>query len=730
MGHNPYIQDLTRDVMSTDVLPEFGEGVPHRETPCSPRELFYRLLDAERSVEFFEPAFRFAQAALTHPELGPVPRADLPIDAWMDELTRPAASTLAQIEPSGFSEAWPVSLAREFGPVGLNDGVWLQGAVRMNRVEDRTGMALLKQLMIRFGDPGTSESQAQRYASLLRSLGVSPNQVLRWDPRDPGGCAEISFEHGLLGMSLSLFPSALHFETVGFNLWMATLGPCPLLEKVLEPLRHSKAALGYFESIDRPEMARLGRLAVSECLATQDDARSRERIARGFLASHRAYSRWQTAMLGRNVPFSPRDFVVEMVRRKAPFALGHHGGTRIDGRKIEDYLAGGPEDHARLVDILAQSQWIVPGSPQTSPFMQLLRFGGPMFDIFTAAEQRTLHEWISGRPTVPAAHSPQTGLPLEGCYTAPQELGPLTDFAVDRFGALDMPELLFHLVNADLFPPVRIVARELATSAFQGIDEGFREDGRLNPRSPPPYSESVLSEMLTKFHADNVSSRRLPPKKVADEDLIRSNMSSDRPNIVALLDGVWLQGFADVQRVSLEEYGYLFRTYASELGDGELDWNHNHLIRKHLTQIGNPHAGIPLTDPLMYQHFNCPPAALLMVALSLHTRHFLAELLGMNAVVEATGVGGYYLTAVKRREKKGEEWWALSARLHNSIDNFATGHTRWAADAVHAYLARVRDAAPDAQAEHWRRVWQQWRMLEIRHHGSEEEINALNEFDP
>ena len=47
----------------------------------------------------------------------------------------------------------------------------------------------------------------------------------------------------------------------------------------------------------------------------------------------------------------------------------------------------------------------------------------------------------------------------------------------------------------------------------------------------------------------------------------------EKPSIAIAFDGVWLQGFADVHRSDREEYGWLFRIYASEQGDGSMDWN-------------------------------------------------------------------------------------------------------------------------------------------------------------
>ena len=112
--------------------------------------------------------------------------------------------------------------------------------------------------------------------------------------------------------------------------------------------------------------------------------------------------------------------------------------------------------------------------------------------------------------------------------------------------------------------------------------------------------------------------------------------------------------------------------------------------------------------------------------MGLNTRRFLPEMLGLNLAIEATGVGGIYLTWSHNAERRGNQWQALYFRLHNSIDNYASGHTKWSLAAVQAFLARTRDAAPAAVDAHWRRTWRIWRFFEIREHGTDLQKQILN----
>ncbi|HTV23274.1 MAG TPA: hypothetical protein VMG12_31515, partial [Polyangiaceae bacterium] len=68
-----------------------------------------------------------------------------------------------------------------------------------------------------------------------------------------------------------------------------------------------------------------------------------------------------------------------------------------------------------------------------------------------------------------------------------------------------------------------------------------------------------------------------------------------------------------------------------------------------------------------------------------------------------------------------------AARLHNSIDNYADGHTKWSLAAVQAFLRRVKSGTPEAVERQWVRVWRLWRCQDILTHGTDAERAALAE---
>jgi hypothetical protein len=333
----------------------------------------------------------------------------------------------------------------------------------------------------------------------------------------------------------------------------------------------------------------------------------------------------------------------------------------------------------------------------------------------------------------------QTGLAqqpvaLAGVYVAADDPDELRRFALSHYPKLSNAGLYHRFANADLYPAVSAFARPFVTRALDRLRHAFDSDERLESMHPPAYSERGVADMVAANHDRNVARRKyartqardsgepgtsgVPASEAGDDD--------DEHYIGALFDGCWLQGFADARRAGFEEYAWLFRIYASEHGDGDLAWNHSRIFNLAFAERGLlvPWAK---TDPRLYEAFDVAVGSIAKIAISLDTRHFLPELLGLNLGIEASGVGGGFMDTWKTAEKQGRPWQALAARLHNSIDNYADGHTKWSLFAVQAYLRRVKDAAPEAVDPSWHRIWRLWRVQEILSHGSASVRAALAE---
>jgi hypothetical protein len=320
-----------------------------------------------------------------------------------------------------------------------------------------------------------------------------------------------------------------------------------------------------------------------------------------------------------------------------------------------------------------------------------------------------------------------TPLQLAGAYPPPQDLSTLRQFAIERYSQLPNAKLYHRFANSDRHPAVIAFARPFVTQALARLSHALDSDDRLNSRQPPAYSERLVAELVAANHDVNVAWRKQRNASTAEPPGESHGTDEDDGQYIgALFDGCWLQGFADVRRTGFEEYGWLFRIYASEHGDGDLEWNHSRIFNLAFAERGLV-VNWPKTDERLYEMFDVALGSVAKLAISLDTRCFMPEILGLNLGIEASGVGGSFMDTWKTAEREGRKWQALAARLHNSIDNYADGHTKWSLSAVQSFMRRVKDAAPEEVQNTWHRIWRLWRVQEILAHGSRAERDALAE---
>jgi hypothetical protein len=680
--------------------PDFGVDIPLEPESCAPSELFLALESEEEHIHFYRPAYVFLRSYLRDVGGGKVienPDNSASPQGTVAQLVESALEQLELLPHVGaHSKLWGGRLIREFAPVGLADGIWLQGAIRVNVVVSKIGMDLLRQFMIRFGDAHGKPSFAEQYATLLRGTGVTPERVTR----QRGACTDLSYEHALFPRALAMFPSCFWPETLGCALWMSAVGPCPLLRSLLGELKEQGLSVTYFDSLQDERLDELGRRAALQFLesATSEE---RGRLIRGFWTAHNSYVRWDRGMRGPNAPMTPAEFVQELILEKAPFARGYHQNVQLEGENMDAMFSPDREQITRFMEKLVRSEWIAPGAPQQSRLLtHSLSFDGPMFGVFGSQEEAVLAEWIEnlteGGTTTLAAASPQQ---LVGQYTPAQQHAAVTAYATKQYSNLDSTNFFYRMTNIERYPLIRIRARQFLLELLDRARK-FSDAGALG--QCPPYSHEALDELVRNKHATNLSLRNASATGTLES----------APPITYMFDGIWLQGFADVRSAHLEEFSLLGKIYASEQGDGRLEWNHNHIWR--LVRLER---GVDTPQPQCrredYGDTAVPGGILTWAAGSLWTKTLCAELLGMNLANEAGGVGSYLFSSWKAAEKDGNPAWALMNRLHNSIDNFASGHTEWSKAAIKAHMARIQRFAPDSVESEWRKIWRVWQVQQV-----------------
>jgi hypothetical protein len=642
--------------------------------PCTPRELFCALLvEPEEHAHFFAPARRFANAAFAGAFTPPL---DSDPERFVDGLLRFARDTLEPIPLNDFAPSWPARVVREYGPAGVSDGAWLRGALGSGFARHDPGSPLLESFRIRAGAGGRRESHAERYQALLRSLGYPPAALTRWDRNESPPCTDIAYEHGLLGVCLGLMPASFELEALGFNLWMAGVGPAPLLQRLTDLLAAQGACLRFLQRSERGTLLELARRAVVQRLRESDAEGVPPRVARGFGAAHASYLRWERAMLGPNVPFTAWDSVLEMVQRKARFAADHHRDVSFGEDNVRQLLLAGRSGHERLLDVIASSDLVCPGDPDRSPFLcQSLSIDGPMFDAFTAVEKIDLRAWIASVGTRAEIRTRTPAVALVGDYGPADDAGGLRASARERYGGLELPQLRERLLCEREEPALDCFSRDYAEAGLARLDEWMAADPRLGGAGQPEYSAAALAQML--------AGSPLPPLERVD------------------VDGIWLWALGDTRRLGADEYAWLLRTV---------------LARRRLERARDPSpARAPHLERLKL-HLDVLNAAIVRTP-----QRFMAEALGLNLAIESGPAGAEQPIALS-----GPALFDLFAQPDADAGPRERG--QWSLWAVQAFMARVREGSPEHVAAQWRRLWRFWRLQKAVWAGGAPERQALVEW--
>lgn len=509
--------------------------IPLASQAVTPRELFVAwFVEPEESVEYLDAARQFLEAAFAAVE---VPQVEGSFgSSYLDALVTWASDRIVPFADDSYGSSWPVRLVREFAPSGLSAGAWLNALRRVAASVPTARVALVELQRAWLGHETAAPSLAERYAATLGSLGIPHQVVSRWDFDESPACADISYEHALLGLLLGEFSTSFWPEALGLNLWMATLGLCPLLGSVIEDLRLRDADVSILESDEAVRGVASKELALA--LIPPGDIEIRARFVRGFAAAQLSYERWDRAMRGNNVPYGARDFVLEGIRRKARFAIDHHHHVELKGHNLAALLKGGSESHEAILDHMAQMASLVrPGSPDQSPFMtQALSLDGPMFDVFTAEEKNDMREWIASLGSV-TARRVREPVALAGRYVPRMLREPLFGQAYGEYGNLSLRDLSALTAEAESHPTLAWFARGACEVWLGRVREFLETDSRFERTRGV---EVGSTEQLCALAAARVRN----PSPMITKD--------------------WLSGFIDVRRGGFEDFAVARAHY--------LDW--------------------------------------------------------------------------------------------------------------------------------------------------------------
>ncbi|MFE7189661.1 iron-containing redox enzyme family protein [Kitasatospora sp. NPDC057541] len=612
-------------------------------------------------------------------------------------------------------------------PLALSAGAWLQWLSSSGNAE--TPLAL-RVLTLYAADVGVGYAEADRgsdYSRLLHRHRVE-EPLARTRLAANERVETFSFRLPAMLLALSRLPGAFLPELLGADLCLRSVGLLPPLAalgpEVLDRDEALTLDLGAARGEPTATALELSTAAARQYLAENGPAGA-ERLRRGFHWALDELRRWCAALLDETRLSRHPDYEVwRLICARARQAAVYHARYKLAGRPLAAWFADPGAGPGPFLDALAASPLVRPGRPDASPLLRgLIGPKGPMFRIFTPAEIAVLRRWIAALPTGGAAaagegadegapapddrkalHRAQRSWYLHHEHPAPAPTAP--DAApLPRIGVRAAYRALLSRTDT---PGLRRYAydyarRWLARSRY-GLDRAPQQLPAVRPGA------GGLREWLDRAHdrhGSEFAARSVPLPDRAD--LVDSTLQL-APLI--MIDGGWLQGFTDYRLASSHCGQFLFRTYWDELGNGEWELNHPKIYRDLIATMGFE---LPPTGSAAFaewpgfreESFALP---VYWLSVSRFPQRFQPEILGLNLAMELSGVGGSYRSA--RAALKHHGFSTQFVDLHNTIDNVATGHSAWAADAIDSYLADLPGAVgPQQEAAVWERVRAGYRSL-------------------
>jgi|HubBroStandDraft_1064217.scaffolds.fasta_scaffold07220_2 hypothetical protein len=605
-----------------------------------------------------------------------------------------------------------------WAPLGLAAGAWLQWLTSPGTADGPLFLRILALYAsdVGVGHPGIARGSA--YLGLLRQLRAADYAVplarLVCDPR----IDDASFRLPALLLAMSRRPGDFCPELIGGDLCLRAVGLPPPLALARAELQADWEAIDY--SGARGGASPAGQCRTVAAALVRDGPESARRVYAGFgwtLAALRSYADVLHHELRASL--DPRHDMARLLRARAREGAVYHRQYVLEGRQLTEWLRDCREDPEPFLDVLARSEFVQPGRSDASTLVgRLVSEQGPMFRIFSSEDLAIISRWIDALPSgsgPPAAAAPGGTVSVRAA-AGPAPGQPLAAWPRDLAEAAAAPgrspgnlREAYHLLMARDGSPelrdwcLRYVRGWLAQARHRMLPGSGPLPWAWTAGGLRPWLQGQHDQRGAEF--ERSAHEPLPPREALIDDTVQTAP-------LTLIDGSWLQGFTDYELASSDIGHSVFATYWDELGNGEVGLNHPLIYREVLQEMG---VSLPPTASPEFARwpgfrdasFELP---VYWLCIGRFPCTFLPEVLGLNLAMELSGVGGGY-----RRAGLALREYGFSTRfvdIHNTIDNVATGHSAWAADAVDAFMARLPDSAgPGGRSEAWERVRAGYRSL-------------------
>lgn len=701
------------------------------------RELFYYLINSDEFPEVLPRAKQLldqyleqtrqciaAKARKASTEY-PLPEALQPFE-YSPEAFATRLQVLLQ-QPHTAQPEKTVSLSQcqsvllQQAPSALLDGCWLQNISLAANNHSETIASLFQVYTQKIGNGDSRQHYGNLYRNLLCSARVSLPEVNSRLFTTQAVLRESAFQKPVFELALSLFSRPCLPELMGYTLGHLLVAR-PSLLLALEPVLSAQGMdTLYCQKYRQQEPvsnigpdARRVHQAIANYLETLDDS-TREahwpRVWCGLVCSYQINHNLQQAIVHQvntAQEKTPHQKMIEMVIAKAPHARNMHRNKRFGKRLINDWFADEPFDAEGFLDALIASPYINLKSPEKSQLIsKSVAFGGPMFRIFTEAEQAIMAEWVQSLSQTPPseADTPVEPVRLDKPDVMPPPVQALVSPDLARYAKCKKRDLYYYFVNADIYPDVLPTAKRVAQQYFKDAAAAMNKRNLPALQQMFVYSHDAFETRIRKIYQfeTNAYQTFVGPSTVPREIMV---WFTQQYAAFTMVDGSWVQSIAKAGLSQTEISARLFRIYSDEVGNADPFMNHPNVYRRLLEGEGiqmPPTASreFAMQPELLDFAFDLP---LLTLSISMFPKAMLPEIIGVNLAIELSGLGKDYMTIIDELN-----YWKIDPyffTLHLTIDNIASGHTAVAMETVHLYLDQVLSSQGyNVMQREWERIW-------------------------
>lgn len=683
------------------MTPDDGDG-------SSFRRIYARVCDPEALVPDGEVVDVVRTAIL---ESTNAPRS---LDDLVDEATAWSAAEATRFEAMDVTDddgrrRTDRRAALGCAPLGLALGAWLQWLTSPGTAEESLRLRILTLYASDVGVGHAGAARGDAYLGLLRTLRISENAVplarLAADVR----IADAAFRLPAVLLLMSRRPDDFSAEIVGADLCLRAVRLLPPLGRVRSNVQADWAAIDYGDARagDRP--------AIEQCRTVADtlvlgDRESAARVTAGFSWTLAALRNSVDALYDQlNASLDPAHEMAELLRRRSVESSFYHQDVVLENRPLTEWLRDCRDNPRRFLTVLARSRFVRPGRADSSPLVRgMVGERGPMFRVFSPEDLAVITRWIDALPDAgsvgiePVSHQTPSDERLAALADLLEDSGP------QGRRPSDLRDAYHSLLGRSVSPALRDWSVRYVNGWLARARYGMHARATPLPRTwPTDGLRSWLHAQHAFANADFEENADTPLpslEEVVDDAVQKAPLT--------LIDGSWLQGFTDYELASSHIGQFLFATFWDELGNGEPSLNHPLIYREVLKEMAVDLPPTASRDFASWPGFRAASFELPVYWLCIgrFPRTFLPEVLGLNLAMELSGVGGNYRRASMALRSHG-----FSSRfvdIHNTIDNVATGHAAWAAEAVDTLLSELPDShGPGGRPMVWERVVAGYRSL-------------------